>query len=290
MKAGFSSGIFILVLFTMSFCGNKQEPEPNQVSEYRPEVKETITYNIEETPLWQDNFDVPGKPDSNIWGYDIGGHGWGNSELQYYTDRQENAFVENGNLNIKAIKEDYKGSAYTSARLITKNKKDMLYGKVEVRAKLPKGVGTWPAVWMLATRQNYGSQYWPDNGELDIMEHVGFDQNRVHANIHTRAFHHSIGTNKGNNQLYTNVSEEYHVYAMVWVPNKITFYVDDKPLFEFVKSADYGWEQWPFDKPFHLLLNIAVGGSWGGQKGVDNSVYPQTLAIDYVKYYPLKKD
>ncbi len=237
--------------------------------------------------VWQDEFDYKGKPNPEKWSYDIGGHGWGNQEKQYYTSEPDNAFVDNGVLKITAKKEPKEQNSFTSARLVSKGKGDFLYGRFEIRAKLPKGIGTWPAIWMLASEQNYGKQFWPDNGEIDIMEHVGFDPNRIHGNIHTKAYNHSIGTNKGNNLMVEQVSDVFHVYSCEWTPNTITIGVDGKDYFTFTKED--GWEKWPFDKKFHLIMNIAVGGGWGGQKGIDESIFPQTMEVDYVRVFSLEK-
>ncbi|AWV98137.1 glycoside hydrolase family 16 protein [Arcticibacterium luteifluviistationis] len=272
-----------IIAFTFTLCSTSSTPEPKRLVDLS-ETPELPTYGFKDDVSWSDEFDNDGKPDTNIWGYDLGGHGWGNNESQVYTDNLENAHVENGNLVIEA---KYANSAYSSARLVTKNKKDFLYGRIEIKALLPVGRGTWPAIWTLATNSNYGENYWPDNGELDIMEHVGYDQNRVHANIHTKAFNHSIGTNKGNNKIVAKASEEYHTYRLDWYPNTIQFYIDNLLLFEFKKEAGYTWQEWPFDKPQHLLLNIAVGGDWGGQEGIDKEVFPQKMLIDYVRYYDL---
>jgi beta-glucanase (GH16 family) len=242
-----------------------------------------------QTPSWQDEFDYSGKPDAAKWSYALGDQGWGNNELQNYTDEIGNAKVENGHLIITAIKEKSGKAEYSSARLVSKGKGDFLYGKIEVKAKLPVGMGTWPAIWMLYSENNYGNKSWPDNGEIDIMEHVGFDQNRVHGNVHTKAFNHVLKTNKGNNVIVDKASEEFHIYACEWTPESVTILVDGKAYFTFPKEAGYKWAEWPFDKPFHLILNIAVGGNWGGQKGVDNSVFPQKMEIDYVRYYPLSE-
>ena len=244
-------------------------------------------YEFGTTPVWQDEFNYSGKPDPKKWGYDIGDNGWGNNELQNYTDNQKNARVENGNLIIEAFKEQSGKLNYSSARLVSKGKGDFLYGKFEIKAKLPVGRGTWPAIWMLASENTYGNKGWPDNGEIDIMEHVGFDQNNIHGNIHTKAFNHSIGTNKGNNLLINTASTEFHIYGCIWTPDYVAISVDGKEYFRFVKEKDYQWQQWPFDKSFHFLLNIAVGGNWGGQKGVDDSIFPQKMEVDYIRVYPL---
>jgi beta-glucanase (GH16 family) len=236
--------------------------------------------------IWSDEFNYSGLPDTTKWRYDVGGHGWGNNELQYYTEkRSENARIENGNLIIELRKEDYKSSKYTSARLVTKNKADFLYARIETRAKLPKGLGTWPAIWMLPTDVNYGG--WPNGGEIDIMEHVGYDQNHIHGTIHTRDFNHTKGTQRGHSLMVSEVSEKFHTYRLDWRENSIEIFVDDIKYFTFEKQAGWDFGKWPFDKRFHLLLNIAFGGSWGGLKGVDDSVLPQQMIVDWVRVYKL---
>jgi beta-glucanase (GH16 family) len=232
--------------------------------------------------VWSDEFNYQGLPDSSKWRYDVGGHGWGNNELQYYTARElSNARVENGNLVIEARKEKIGTNEYSSARLTTKGKGDWLYGRIDVRARIPKGVGTWPAIWMLAST---GPLKWPDDGEIDIMEHVGHNQGVVHGTVHCKKYFHSIGTQKGATIDVKDCSEVFHVYSVDWDAETITMLVDDKPYFSF-KNEHSGNEAWPFHKPFHLLLNIAVGGGWGGQKGVDASIFPQRMEIDWVRVY-----
>jgi beta-glucanase (GH16 family) len=147
--------------------------------------------------VWSDEFDYSGLPDPSKWGYDVGGHGWGNKEQQNYTEkRKENSRVEKGVLIIEARRDGDDKNRYTSARLVSKGKGDWIYGRFEVKAKLPSGRGTWPAIWMLPTQRSYGVGYWPDNGEIDIMEHVGYDPDVIHGSAHTKAYHHSIGTQK----------------------------------------------------------------------------------------------
>ncbi|MFN4147566.1 MAG: family 16 glycosylhydrolase [Runella sp.] len=262
---------------------------PQKERELPPIVNQVAPYSFEDKPIWQDEFDKNGLPDSTKWDYDVGGHGWGNNELQFYTKANlKNARVADGKLIIEAIRENMGNNQYTSARLITKKKGDWLYGKFVIRAKLPSGTGTWPAVWMLASQQSYGSSFWPDNGEIDIMEHVGFDPTVVHGTVHTRAYYHSIGTQRGAKITIPTAMTEFHDYILEWTPTSIKVSADDKTYFTFVKESNE-WQKWPFDKPFHLLLNIAIGGSWGGQKGVDNSIFPQKMEIDYVRVYALKK-
>lgn len=242
------------------------------------------------TLLWADEFDYEGVPDPKKWTLLEGGHGWGNQEKQFYTQSPQNAFVSNGVLRIVARKENREGNEYTSARMVTKGKADFTYGRFEVRAKLPKGRGTWPAIWMLASQSEYGTQLWPDNGEIDIMEHVGFDPNVVHGNIHTKAFHHSIQTNRGDRVTVPKTDEEFHVYACTWTPTQISVEVDGKVYFTFDKKPGYTWKEWPFDKPFHLILNMAVGGTWGGQQGIDPTIFPQEMTVDYVRVYEISPD
>jgi beta-glucanase (GH16 family) len=233
--------------------------------------------------VWSDEFDIEGLPDSARWSYDVGGGGWGNNELQYYTyKRLENARIENGKLIIEARKESYLGSNYTSARLVSKYKGDWLYGNVEVRAKLPGGIGTWAAIWMLPTDWFYGS--WPKSGEIDIMEHVGYDEGNIHGTIHTEAYNHTLGTQKGGSMMVSDALDTFHVYKAKWTPEKIEIYVDDTKYFTF-NNEHTGYTTWPFDKRFHLLLNLAVGGAWGGAQGVDPAAFPARMEIDYVRIY-----
>lgn len=241
-----------------------------------------LTYDL----VWSDEFDYEGVPDETKWNYDVGGSGWGNNELQYYTSDGENATVADGVLTIEARKEDRDGREYTSARLVSRGKGDWLYGKIEVCAKLPKGKGTWPAIWMLPTDWTYGE--WPASGEIDIMEHVGYDQGVVHASVHTQSYYHSIGTQKTATIRQSDVSEEFHVYSMEWLPDKIIMSIDGTEYFTFEPTkykADPTYKEWPFDKRMHLLLNFAVGGDWGGARGVDETIYPQQFLIDYVRVY-----
>jgi len=233
--------------------------------------------------VWSDEFNYSGLPDRTKWGYDTGHSGWGNNELQYYTAKRiENASVANGLLTIKAIKENYQGADYTSARLVTKGKASWRYGRIEVRAKLPYGRGIWPAIWMLSADKTYGE--WPRIGEIDIMEHVGYNPDSVFATIHTGAYNHTIGTQKGQAFACKDLSAAFHVYALEWTEKKISIFIDSNKYFEFDNEGK-GAAVWPFDKKFFLLLNIAVGGDWGGKMGIDNSIFPQEMQIDYVRVY-----
>lgn len=250
-------------------------------------LPDSIMYTFAETPAWADEFDYEGLPDESKWGYDVGSenNGWGNNELQYYTEnRPDNVWVANGVLTITANKEGYEGFDYTSTRLVSRGKGDFLYGRFEVSAKIPSGRGTWPAVWMLPTDRAYGG--WPASGEIDVLEHVGYDPDVVHISVHTHAYHHSIGTQKTAKRKVENSMTAFHRYRVDWTPDYIRGYVDDVQLFEFTNEGS-GYQTWPFDKRFHWLINLAVGGNWGGQQGIDDTAFPAHFEIDYVRVYPL---
>ena len=232
--------------------------------------------------VWADEFNYTGLPDSTKWNYDVGGDGWGNGEAEYYTLKQlKNARVENGLLIIEAHKDSVGNNPYTSARLVTKGKGDWTYGRIEVKAKLPKGVGTWPAIWMLASTKKL---VWPDDGEIDIMEHVGYDQGVIHASTHSKKYNHIIHTQKTAVTTIADCSEKFHVYAMEWNKDSICIFVDHLKYFTSTNNHT-GKDAWPFNQPFHLLLNLAIGGFWGAAKGIDNSIFPQRMEVDYVRVY-----
>ena len=271
-----------LLFFSCSKKSNNGEGGPGYVDN-TPKDK---GWTFESTPVWADEFSTDGAPDPVKWGYDIGGSGWGNNELQYYTNSTNNASVANGILSVTARKEFRDGKNYTSARLVTKNKGDFLNGRIEVRAKLPSGRGTWPAIWMLPTDWEYGN--WPNSGEIDIMEHVGYDPTRVHFSIHTEAYNHTKGTQKSTNRIIPTAMSEFHKYRVDWTPYAVRGYFDDEFIFEFVNEGK-GSPTWPFDKKFHLLLNLAIGGNWGGVNGVDDTIFPVIFEIDYVRVYKMKE-
>lgn len=269
-----------LVLGCQSNSGSTPTPAPTPTPTPTPTV---ITYSFTDSTVWRDEFSYTGKPDPTRWGYDLGNNGWGNNELENYTSDLTNARVENGKLVIEALKT---ASGYTSARLVTKKKGDWRYGRVVVRAKLPSGRGTWPAIWMLATNQTYGTAYWPDNGEIDIMEHVGFDPNVIHASSHTKAYNFTINTQKTAITTLPTALTEFHDYVLEWTPESMKIGIDNTMYFTYVPTS-IQWQYWPFDQPFHLLLNLAIGGDWGGQQGVDDKIFPQRMEIDYVRVYGL---
>jgi beta-glucanase (GH16 family) len=234
--------------------------------------------------VWSDEFETDGAPDSSKWTYDIGtgSNGWGNNELEYYTDRLVNAQVLDGNLIIQALVEDYDGSSYTSARLVSRGLGYWTHARVEVSAKIPGGVGTWPAIWMLPEDNVYGD--WPNSGEIDIMEMVGFDDNNIHETVHCQNYNGEIGNEPTSVTYVSNAMTDFNVYAMEWDASQIRMYVNDVMYFSWDKLSDSSAD-WPFDQSFYVLLNIAVGGSWGGQDGVDDSSFPASLIVDYVRVY-----
>ena len=269
-----------------SSCSQKEQPQervPATVAEKAEEGERTL--------VWSDEFDESGSPDSSRWSYDLGDGcpdicGWGNNELQYYTQRPENIRVEDGKLIIEAHKEPFEGRDYTSARLVSREKGDWKYGYVETRAKLPQGTGVWPAIWMLPTDWEYGG--WPASGEIDIMEHVGYNPDLIYGTVHTKAFNHGIGTQKGDSIQVAGLPDQFHTYAIDWSPERINFLVDEEVYHTFENEGS-GFEAWPFDQAFHLLMNVAVGGNWGGAKGVDESIWPQRMEVDYVRVYQYSK-
>jgi len=230
---------------------------------------------------WADEFNYKGLADESKWDYEVGFVR--NREKQYYTKaRSENARVENGTLLIESRKEKYDKAEYTSASLHTWHKAEWLYGRIEVRAKLPTGKGMWPAIWMLGVnRRTVG---WPACGEIDIMENVGFAPDTIHANIHTRAYNHVKETAKGASITAQKPYDQYHVYAIEWSEDTMDFFLDDEKYFTF-KNEGTGSDVWPYDKPHYLILNAAIGGAWGGQKGIDDTIFPQQYYIDYVRVF-----
>jgi beta-glucanase (GH16 family) len=227
------------------------------------------------TLIWSDEFNIDGAPDTANWGYDLGANnGWGNGEAQYYTNSASNVIVADGLLKITARKESFQGSEYTSSRLLSKGKFDFTYGKVAVRAKLPTGKGTWPAIWMLGA--NFESVGWPSCGEIDIMEHVGNDQDKIHATLH---YPNNFGGNgNGSSIMLSNVSSEFNIYEVIWDANSIQFSADGTIYHTFSNSADV-----PFNADFFLILNVAMGGSFGG--AIANDFVDSTLEIDYVRVF-----
>lgn len=234
---------------------------------------------------WSDEFDKPGVPDPAKWGYEKGLVR--NGEKQFYTvNRRENARVENGKLIIEARKEKMEGGEFTSASVISKGSGEWTYGRVEVKAKLPAARGTWPAIWMLPS--DHGMVRWPRCGEIDIMEHVGHDPGKIHGTLHSEAFNHTKGTQRSATIQTPTFATAFHVYAMNWSESRIRMELDGKTYATFDRKEGDKDAQWPFHKPFYLILNLAIGGSWGGTKGIDEGAFPQRMEVDYVRVYQKK--
>ena len=242
--------------------------------------------------VWRDEFAVPGDPDPRRWAYDtaFNKRGWHNGEKQYYSARRKrNARVEAGRLIVEALADgptlrsrtDYGNQAFSSARLVTRGKAQWTYGYFEVRAKLPCGRGVWPAIWTLSARE---PMRWPLDGEIDIMEHVGHEAGVVHQSVHTGAYNHQKNTHKTAQTKVADACGAFHLYQLHWTPDAIRMGINGVETFRFNKpSSDRA--EWQFDGPHYLLLNIAVGGTWGGAKGIDDAAFPTRMEVDYVRIW-----
>ncbi|TXD81968.1 glycoside hydrolase family 16 protein [Subsaximicrobium wynnwilliamsii] len=272
MKSIFTGCIAIISIGLLSNCSSD----------------DTQTVTTFDTLIIEDNFDIDGAPDPNLWGFDIGDGSdqgldrWGNNELQYYTDRTENVKVENGFLLITARQEDFQGSNYTSARLVTKGKFDQKYGRFEARMRLPYGRGMWPAFWMLGD-DNDGVDVWPQIGEIDIMENRGQEPTIITGSVHGPGYSAGNAVSKSFILDGARFDTDFHVFGIEWGPNYINYYVDNK-LYNQITPADVDGE-WVFnDRPFYMLLNLAIGGSYVGNPN-DETNFPQTMLVDYVRVY-----
>ena len=252
--------------------------------------------------VFEDDFEGTGLPDSSHWNYEEGYVR--NGELQYYTvARPENCYRQDGYLHIVACRDSAvienglfakqwetpvdttRSTAVapiTSASITTKGLAEWKYCRVEVRAKLPDGIGTWPAIWMMPADDTYGE--WPKSGEMDIMENVGYELPKVHYAIHTEKYNHTKNNQKRHTVDCATVATDFHVYGFEWREDKLTWYFGGVETYSVTKDEN-GWEAWPFDRPFYLILNFAFGGGWGGSQGVDLDALPQEYIIDYVRVY-----
>ncbi|MAW94059.1 MULTISPECIES: glycoside hydrolase family 16 protein [unclassified Leeuwenhoekiella] len=230
----------------------------------------------------EDNFDVDGAPNAEIWNYNIGTgeNGWGNNELQYYTSRSENVNVQNGYLLITARKENYEGSGYTSARLLTKGKFERTYGRYEARIELPYGQGIWPAFWLLGS--DIPGEIWPQIGEIDIMEYRGQEPTVVLGTVHGPGYSAGQSVSKRYELENDRFDTGFHIFGIEWGPEYINFYVDDV-LYNQITPDDVPGE-WVFNHDFYIILNLAVGGSFVGSPNAE-TVFPQTMLVDYVRVY-----
>ncbi len=273
--------LFVLILLLLLVASPAQE---------KNKTSDAASGNTNWTLVWADEFNGPNGStvDPKNWTFEIGGNGFGNDELEYYTDRPKNAVVENGNLVIHALKEQYTGQDgvtrdYTSARLKTQGKFSQRYGRFEARIKIPYGQGLWPAFWMLG--DDITTAGWPDCGEIDMMENIGKEPATAHGSIHGPGYSGSEGIEARTSlQAPQRLADNFHVYAAEWEPRVIRFYLDDQ-LYVTRTPADLPrGRKWVFDHPFFLLLNVAVGGGWPGNPDA-TTTFPQTMLVDYVRVY-----
>jgi beta-glucanase (GH16 family) len=234
--------------------------------------------------VWHDEFQGKGLPDPKKWGYE---HGFvRNHEAQVYTEsRVQNARTKDGDLIIEGRHEDFEGGKYTSAALESKQFWD--HGYFEVQAKIPTGKGTWPAIWFLGQGiRESGKAYigWPDCGEIDLMENVGFDPEKVHFNIHTKSNSKAPGSVSSTHVDVPNVWDGWHTYGLDYQAHKLDMYFDGKKVLTYLDDGK-GPGGWPFDKPQFIILNLAIGGDWGGQHGIDDSIFPSKFEVKYVRVY-----
>lgn len=272
IKFNYKISILTLILFGLMMTNSCDTDDTQRVVTFR---------NL----VFADEFDVDGAPDPNIWAFDIGtgSNGWGNNELQYYTNRPENVIVQNGYLIITARREQFQGSGYTSARLKTQNIFSQKYGRFEARIKLPLGRGMWPAFWMLGS--NIEQVGWPQCGEIDIMEYLGNRPTEVFGTLHGPGF--SGGESIGKKYILPKgrFDTEFHVFGIEWTEKHVNWYVDDVLYSQITRKEieDEGGE-WVFDNDFFMLLNLAVGGNLPGSPNAD-TMFPQRMIVDYVRVY-----
>ena len=231
--------------------------------------------------VWSDEFNGE-SIDATQWNWEVNGDGGGNNEEQYYIDSEENSYIENGNLVLVAKREDYQGKKYTSARLTTQGKYSVQYGRIDIRAIVPDGRGIWPALWMLG--DNIGTDGWPNCGEIDIMELVGYEPNKVHATAHWGNSTVDKGISGAAKDDENGFSSKYHVYSLEWDGNGLKFMVDDEEIHYVPQSATSGYVN-PFNQKFFFIFNIAVGGDWGGSQGIDDAAFPQKMTVDYIRVF-----
>jgi beta-glucanase (GH16 family) len=276
-------GLATCALFPAAACAADSHAPLSGTAKPEDAISETIPFDPARWNLvWADEFDQPGRPDPATWGYEEG-H-LRNNEAQFY--RPENARVEDGRLIIEARLDEAAEHPITSASLKTEGKRSFLYGRIAIRAKLPTGRGTWPALWTMGT--NLRKVNWPLCGEIDIVENVGYDPKQIHANVHTDAYNHLKKNNRGRRIDGGEPWADFHEYAVEWYPDRLEFFYDDTRYFTFRKESDDP-AVWPFAEPHFILMNLAIGGHWGGLKGIDKTLFPHRFEIDYVRHYQLKQ-
>ena len=277
--------IYLLYLLLILFSCNEEQSKYTDQGDIS-----TISENWE--LLWSDEFNDE-ELDLTKWNKLNWKPGWVNNELQAYTDRDTNIFLENGHLVLQGNIEpgysgtDYVGNNYvadyTSGRVNTDDKFSTTYGRFDIKAKLPAGKGSWPAIWMLG--ESISSIGWPQCGEIDIMEHVGYDLGLVHGSIHTQDYNHMYGTQKSGSKYVDDVTDTFHVYSLEWSPFYLRYLIDNEPFFFVYNDSNGDFGKWPFNDPHYLILNLAIGGDWGGVQGVSASAFPMKMYIDYVRVY-----
>jgi len=281
----------LMVLMFIFLCCSENDNKGNHSEENPPGALE------EWEQIWSEEFDGD-TLDRSKWNILRWRPGWVNNEQQAYTDRDTNVFLENGNLVIQGLIEpdyydtDHAGNQYnadyTSGRINTDDRFSWTYGRFDIKAKLPKGNGSWPAIWMLG--ESISSEGWPDCGEIDIMEHVGFDDGNIHGSIHTKDYNHMINTQRSGSTLISTATESFHVYSLEWSPNYLRYLVDDQPFFFVYNDSGGDVARWPFDAPQYMILNLAIGGDWGGVQGIDPSAFPMRMLVDHVRVSKRSED
>jgi len=291
----------IICLMALSGCGSSSTlstsslDESSSVSSLPNGLQPLVPYQDTLEPtleggwvsVWADEFNGT-ELDRTKWNIEVNGDGGGNQELQYY--REENIGVSDGNLTITAKKEYYLGKQYTSGRINTKYRMDIRYGRIKVRARLPGGRGTWAAIWMMPLFNEYGT--WPRSGEIDIMEYVGYDKDWIQSTIHTEKFTNESGIQPSGRKNVIGVEDDFHDYELIWGPGNLKTYCDGEKFFEMSYVAQLNdevpyYKAFPFDQDFFLILNLAIGGTWGGRQGVDDSIFPVAMEFDYARVFAL---
>lgn len=260
---------------------NTLAPQPTPTAEPTPTAVPTPTPEWAKqgwTLVWHDEFEAP-EINADYWTHEIGGGGWGNAEWEYYTDLPTNSFIEDGRLVIQALEELTGGRPYSSARLITRDKVEVEYGRVEARIQLPYGQGIWPAFWMLGN--DIFRKAWPTAGEIDIMEHIGREPNIVYGTVHGPGYAGGNGIS-ASYDLGRPAADDFHVFAIEWEPEEIRWYIDDVQYHTVTPDDVPG--DWVYDHPFYLLLNVAVGGRWPGYPD-ETTTFPQRMLVEYVRVY-----
>ena len=276
---------FVLALSLVACTENKSTPTPAPTpvaAEVNADPRDYAQYT---EMVWNDEF-TGSAIDPAKWAYETGGGGWGNNELEYYTSSSENSYINNGNLVIEAKRQAQGGRDYTSARMLTKGKQSFKYGRIDVRAKLPQGQGLWPAIWMLGA--DIDQNNWPKCGEIDMMELRGQQPNKFLTTMHFSKPDGSHELKGGPDQTLANgnFSDDFHVFSSVRSKNQIRFYLDGNLYYTFT-NGDVGSNNYPFNNPFFMLLNVAVGGDFLGNPDA-TTVFPQQMQVDYVRYYQYK--